>query len=334
MKRKIICCVLVLVLLSGCAPSVNERTVLAMDTVMNLSVYGDKELLDGAVNIITTLEDEFSVTKENSDICKINTYGSYNVSDDTLDILKQALDICDRTGGVLDISIFPVVSAWGFTNENYRIPEKEELDWLLSNVDYSNIQVDGSNVSIIDNMKIDLGSVAKGYTSNRIIQYWKDNGVESALINLGGNVHALGSKPDGSNWNIAIADPKNSESRIGIISISNKAVITSGGYERFFEKDGQTYWHIIDPSTGAPAKSGLISVTIVGENGLLCDALSTSLFVMGLDKATEFWRDSSDFEAIFVTEDGQIYVTEGLSDSFTVNSEYSNPDYTVIKKGG
>jgi thiamine biosynthesis lipoprotein len=134
---------------------------------------------------------------------------------------------------------------------------------------------------------------------------------------LGGNVQALGAKPDGSPWRVAVQDPSG-EGYLGVLEIDGQAVITSGGYERYFVEDGVTYWHIIDPTTGTPARSGLISVTIVGDSGLLCDGLSTSLFVMGLEDATQFWQENSGFEAVFVTEDGQITITEGLQDKFSL----------------
>ena len=156
-------------------------------------------------------------------------------------------------------------------------------------------------------MKIDLGGIAKGYTSSRIMDIFKENGITSGLVNLGGNVQALGTKTDGSNWRVAVQSP-------------DEAVITSGGYERYFEQDGVTYHHIIDPKTGYPAENGLVSVTIVSSDGTLADGLSTSLFIMGEEKAAEFWKAHSDeFEAILETDDGTIYVTEGLKDSFTTD---------------
>ena len=169
-------------------------------------------------------------------------------------------------------------------------------------------------------MKIDLGGIAKGYTSSRIMDIFKENGITSGLVNLGGNVQALGTKTDGSNWRVAVQSPDDTEDYLGVLSIQDKAVITSGGYERYFEQDGVTYHHIIDPKTGYPAKNGLVSVTIVSSDGTLADGLSTSLFIMGEEKAAEFWKaHSNEFEAIFVTDDGTIYVTEGLKDSFTTD---------------
>ena len=165
---------------------------------------------------------------------------------------------------------------------------------------------------------IDFGGIAKGYTSSRIMDIYKDNGITSGLVNLGGNVQALGTKTDGTKWKIAVQSPDDTEDYLGILSVQDKAVITSGGYERYFEQDGVTYHHIIDPKTGYPAESGLVSVTIVSDDGTLADGLSTSLFIMGEEKAADFWREhKDDFDAILMSDDGTLYVTEGLENDFS-----------------
>lgn len=296
----------------------NETILFAMDTVMTLTVYGDEALLSAAAERINGLEAELSVTNEDSEIYALNQAGSGTVSEDAAALLGQALALCGRTGGALDLSIYPVVRAWGFTTGEYGVPADDVLSGLLAHVDYTKIAFDEATgqVSLEPGMEIDLGSVAKGYTSDQLITLFQENGVTSALVNLGGNVQALGSKPDGSPWRIAVQDPLG-DGYIGVLDVVDQAVITSGGYERYFEEDGQTYWHIIDPATGAPARSGLISVTIVGDSGLLCDGLSTALFVKGYEDAVDFWRETGDFEMILVLEDGQIALTEGLEDQFS-----------------
>ena len=166
-------------------------------------------------------------------------------------------------------------------------------------------------------MAIDFGGIGKGYTSNRVMEIFKEHGVTSGIINLGGNVQTLGSHTDGSKWNVAIKDPMHTDDMLGTLKISNQAVITSGGYERYFEENGKTYHHIIDPATGYPADSGIISATMISEDGILADGLSTSLFIMGIDKATEYWRQSKEsFDFILEDKDGTLYVTEGICDSF------------------
>ena len=171
--------------------------------------------------------------------------------------------------------------------------------------------------------------IAKGYTGDQLIRLFRENGVTSALINLGGNVQTVGTKPDGTPWRIGVQSPFG-EGYLGTIEAKDEAVITSGGYERYFEKDGQIFWHIIDPATGLPAKNGLLSVTVAGESGALCDGLSTALFVMGLEKAAAFWQSSGGFDAVFVTDDGSVYITEGLAERFALSHDYAQARLTVI----
>ena len=165
-------------------------------------------------------------------------------------------------------------------------------------------------------VELDLGAVAKGYTGDQLMALLAREGIASAIVELGGNVQALGTKPDGSPWRVAVRDPAGDGS-VGVVEVVDQAVVTSGGYERYFEEDGVRYWHIIDPATGWPARSGLASVTVVGESGLLCDGLSTALFVMGREGALEHWRQHRDFEAVLVSEDGSVTITAGLEGRFT-----------------
>ncbi len=340
-KRKYIAVLLVATMLSGCAArtaqdtvkytELYESTIFAMDTVMDLQIYGEQSMLDEAEELIFGLERLLSVTNVNSEIYRLNHEGRAELSDDTAKLLEQALELCERTDGALDITIYPAVRAWGFTTGDYRVPDSGELAEILENVDYTGVSLEGTSAALPDGMEVDLGSVAKGYTSTSVLDMLRAKGVTSALLNLGGNVHALGSKPDGSVWRVGVRDPESSE-MIGAVEIRNEAVITSGGYERYFEQDGVTYWHIIDPSTAAPARSGLVSVSIISENGTLADAFSTALFVMGLDDAAEFWRESDDFEAIFVTEDDKLYITEGLEDSFTPLGRFEDERVEVLRR--
>ncbi|RKM60672.1 FAD:protein FMN transferase [Butyrivibrio sp. CB08] len=305
-----------------------------MDTIMELQVAGDEELLTGAETMIRDLEKELSVTDEGSQIFALNRDGEADVSSEVADIMKGALDVCDRTDGALDISIYPVLKAWGFTTGSYKVPQEAEIEALLQNVDYRRVEIAGSRATIAQDMKVDLGSVVKGYTSTAVADYFRENGVKSALINLGGNVQCIGKKPDGQKWKVAIKSPfEDSQTGIfAVIDAEDVAIITSGGYERYFEENGEIYWHILDPKTGYPARNGLMSVTIIGKDGLMCDGLSTALFVMGLDEAVEFWKQAGDFDAVFITESGEVYVTEGIESSFNLYNEYYDAPVHVLKK--
>ncbi len=322
-------------LLTGCsgAPAQEPETAtfFAMDTAMDFTVYGDAALLDEAETLIGSLEEQVSVTDEHSDIYAIDHTGSGSLSGNAAELMEQALELCRRTGGALDISVYPIVRAWGFTTGSYQVPDEETIQSLLPLVDYTQIQYDAATgvVTLPEGMEIDLGSVAKGYAGQLAAQMLREHGVQSALLNLGGNVQTVGTKPDGSPWQIGIKDPQGEDAMM-VLSVEDQAVVTSGGYERYFEQDGQTYWHIMDPFTGHPADSGLISVTIVGDEGVVCDGLSTALFVMGLEKAADLWAQSGDFEAVFVTASGEVYITEGLRDRFALTKQYADTPVSVI----
>ena len=324
-------------LLTGCsgapAQEPESATFFAMDTAMDFTVYGDAALLDEAETLIGSLEEQVSVTDEHSDIYAIDHTGSGSLSGNAAELMAQSLELCRRTGGALDISVYPIVRAWGFTTGSYQVPDEETIQSLLPLVDYTQIQYDAATgvVTLPEGMEIDLGSVAKGYAGQLAAQMLRNSGVESALLNLGGNVQTVGAKPDGSPWQIGIKDPQGEDAMM-VLSVEDQAVVTSGGYERYFEQDGQTYWHIMDPFTGRPADSGLISVTIVGDEGVVCDGLSTALFVMGLEKAADLWAQSGDFEAVFVTASGEVCITEGLKSGFSLTENYANTAVHVIER--
>lgn len=325
------------VLLTGCAgaPAQEpERTeFFAMDTAMEFTVYGEANLLDEAKSIISSVEEQVSVTDEHSVLYTINHTGTGKLIGNSAELMEKALELCRRTNGALDLSVYPIVRAWGFTTGSYQVPDEETIQALLPLVDYTKIQYNDATGAVVlpAEMEIDLGSVAKGYAGQLAAQMLRERGVESALLNLGGNVQTVGTKPDGSSWQIGIKDPKGEDAMM-VLSVADQAVVTSGGYERYFEQDGQTYWHIMDPFTGHPADSGLISVSIVGDEGVVCDGLSTALFVMGLEKAADLWAQSGDFEAVFVTASGEVYITEGLRDRFALTEQYADTPVSVISR--
>ena len=309
-----------------------SKDLFAMDTYMTLTAYGEhaQEAVDKAAERVEALDALLSTGNENSEIYQLNQNGEATLSEEGGYLVERALELYKKTEGAFDIAIYPVMQAWGFPTQDY-VPDDDTLKEKLALADASKVNYDKDTRKIFfdqDGMEIDLGGIAKGYTSSQIMQIYQDCGVTSGLVNLGGNVQALGCKTDGSKWRVAIQSPDDTEEYLGILEIEDQAVITSGGYERYFEEDGVTYHHIIDPAIGYPADSGLISVTIVSDDGTLADGLSTSLFIMGEEKAAQFWRENSDeFEAIMETSDGELYVTEGIADSLTTDM-----DVTVIEK--
>ncbi len=302
-----------------------SRDIFAMDTYMTVTAYGEngEAAVSAAEQEIYNLDEMLSTGSETSEVSLLNRDKQAEVSDVTLTLLEEAIALNAETEGAFNPAIYPIMKEWGFPTEEYKVPQQERLDELLQYMDLSTISIEENTITLqTEEMELDFGGIAKGYTSSRIMEIYKENSIESGLVSLGGNVQTLGYKPDGSLWRVAVQNPDSEEDYLGVLEVHDKAVITSGGYERYFEEDGTTYHHIIDPATGYPANSGIVSSTIVSSNGMLADGLSTSLFIMGLDKASDYWREHSDaFDAILLTEDGTLYVTEGIADAFTTSLE-------------
>lgn len=310
-----------------------SRDIFAMDTYMTVSAYGDagEKAVDAAVKEINRLDALLSTGKASSEVSELNANAGGKLSADTNALMDAALDLYESTDHVFDITIYPVMKLWGFTDQNYQVPSEGDLKAALQLVDASTLDYNKSKKTVaftVDGTQIDFGGIAKGYTSATVAQLYKDYGVTSGLVNLGGNVQTVGFKPDGTEWRIGIQDPEDENGMLGVVQTHDKAVITSGGYERNFEEDGIVYHHIIDPATGHPADNGLISVTIVSEDGTLADGLSTSLFIMGKAGAIEYWKaHSKDFDFVLCEDDGTLIVSKGLKDKFTPQDETAEIEY-------
>lgn len=344
MKRFSILIAALCLCLTGCGKQTTEAAaqIFAMDTVMEVAAYGEhaEQAVKSTEKRIEELENRLSRTKADSLVSGLNRDGSIrHLTYDYWNLIARAKEYRGATNGAFDITIAPVMDAWGFTGDSFRVPEQSELDELLKYVNSDEIQIQEEpaySVTLGEGQAIDLGGIAKGYTSDLVEQTFRANGIESGKISLGGNVFVLGGKPDGSDWRVGIKDPRNESGLAAILSLRDAYAITSGGYERYFEENGKTYHHIIDPSTGYPADSGLLSVTVVAAdngpdwagagNGAMCDAFSTALFVMGEEQALDFWRNGGyDFDLVLVTEDGRVVITAGLADRF---EEVKDSGYT------
>lgn len=313
-----------------------SQEIFAMDTYMTVTAYGDnaQKGVTDAVAEIQRLDNLLSIGKEDSEISKLNKSGCAAVSDDTAVMVTKALDLYKSTGGAFDITVLPLMELWGFTTQEYYVPTEDEIQSTLQRVGADKLTWDESTKTLTlgDKQEIDLGGIAKGFTSSRIMEIFKKDGVTCGMVSLGGNVHLLGTKQDGSAWRVGIQDPNNTDDMLGILQANDCAVITSGAYERNFEKDGVTYHHIIDPATGKPSNSGLTSVTIVSKDGTLADGLSTSLFVMGKDKAIAYWKQHADeFDTILVDKDRNVYITEGIAGNFSPDSVSADQVHTIEK---
>ena len=305
--------------LSACSPKSESCEFFAMDTYMSISATGGdaEEALQEAQQAVFAMEHRLSATEAGSEVARLNAGESRAVSADTAALLSRALVLAEETEGAFDPTVRPVMELWGFTTEEYRVPTAEEIDAAKALTGWESIQVQGTDVTLAPGQKVDLGGIAKGWASETVCDILRANGVESALLYLGGSVQTMGEKPDGSLWRVGVQNPDGSDNHLGVLSVGECAVVSSGGYQRYFEENGRRYHHILDPKTGCPAESGLAAVTVVCRDAVAADAYSTAVYVMGLDGALRFWSERSDgLDLVLYTDSGELYITEGLEGSF------------------
>lgn len=342
MKRKVLTaagiCIGILILTEGSRYFVQnqkcQKQLFAMDTYMEFTAYGknSEKAVDAAIEEVQKLDAMLSAENSKSEVYALNEQGNLQATDDLAELILRGKEIYQETDGLFDDTIYPVMKLWGFPTGNYHVPTAAEVQKKLALVDGNKVEIQTRDsdekgrdskektkfVTLGADQQIDFGGIAKGYTGQKLAELFQEYGVSSALVSLGGNIQAIGTKPDGSSWKVGIRDPKGGQQDyIGVLSVENQAVVTSGGYERYFEEDGKTYIHIINPRTGYPADGDLLSVTIVSKDGTLADGMSTALYIMGYEKACQFWRQHrEEFNVILVTDDGKIHISENLKENF------------------
>lgn len=299
-----------------------SKTAFKLNTVVTVSIYDskDEKLLDDAIALCDTYEEMFSRTKETSEISRLNQgtleqeKGWYVLSKETADLIAKGLEYGKLSNGAFDIAIEPISSLWDFTSDKKVIPAKDKLEAALPLVDYQDVTLyDGLLQFRQEGMGIDLGAIAKGYIADQMKEFLLSKGVKSATINLGGNILCIGSKPDGTPFNIGIQKPFAERSEtITSVEISDKSVVSSGVYERFFKKDGKLYHHILDPKTGYPYDNSLLSVTIISDKSVDGDGLSTACFALGLDDGMELVNRTPNVEAVFITSDNKLHYSDNF----------------------
>ncbi len=314
---------------TGCGDKELSKTDFALNTSCTITIYGmsgsdGEAVLDDAFKEIRRYENMLSRTVEGSDVCNINNAGGepVEVSDDTIAVLKLSIEMGDISDGRFDITVGRLTELWNFTGDDPHVPEQDAIDEAVKSVGYRNIEIEGSTVTLADpGAAVDLGGVAKGYIADRITDFLEEKGVSSAVINLGGNVVAMGSKGDGSPWNIGIERPYSDRTEvIGSVESSDETVVTSGTYERKFEENGVLYHHVLDPATGYPAQTDLESVTLTAKRGnsAFCDGLSTACLILGKEKAQVLVRElqekypEMELEAAFIDKNDDIVQTDGM----------------------
>ncbi len=333
---KLICialCAAMLVPLTGCGETrESQREVYAMDTVMTLTAYGKNANagLRAAESIILSMDNALDPELSTSTVYAINHAqgASTVVSGQIAKMISTAYTVYKQSEGALDLTLYPLVKRWGFIDGKYYVPTGEEIAEDLSRLCFdklvlSSFPASGSySVTIPSYGEMSFASVAKGCAADNAVEAMRQAGVTSGIISLGGNVQTLGLRPDGSEWRVAVQDPANTASYLGVVSVGETAVVTSGGYQRYFtDSRGTTYQHIINPASGYPVTNTLQSVTIICPDGTLADCLSTAMYVLGESRAINYWRTYGGFEMILVTKESKIICTKGLIEEFTLTNE-------------
>jgi FAD:protein FMN transferase len=299
-----------------------ERTEFAMSTVVEAKVYAkNRKTGEQAVSAIfeevARLEAILAKSRSGSEVDQINSGAGLKpvrVSASTFDIIQLGVDVGARTGGAFDVTIAPLVELWGFGTGDTQVPTVEQISEVLRYVDYTKVNMDAGQSQIFlqeKMMKLDLGGIAKGYIVDKAAEKLREMGIISASIDAGGDIRVIGNKMDGTPWRIGIRNPRDRRQLVAVVSLTNRAIVTSGDYERVFIQDGVRYHHILDPQTGMPAR-GVISVTVIADDAFTADALSTALFVMGLEKGMALVEELQGIEAIIITEDEEIHISSGL----------------------
>ncbi|WP_425270359.1 FAD:protein FMN transferase [Marinilactibacillus kalidii] len=334
-------------LIAGCGrnPSTDDRklsstpyeeTEFLMGTVVKLSIYNDdkEDVLTTAFDRIEALA-KFITTEESGEYSMISAINEaagkqpVAVSDDLYKLIRTSVEYSEKTDGSFDLTIGPLTNLWRIGYPEARLPEQSEIDQALALVDYTKVELNDQEKSVFlkePGMRLDLGAIAKGFITDEVVHVLKENGVDTAIIDLGGNLYVLGNSPRNieEEWNVGIQDPFEDRGKIlGSLPASNQSIVTSGIYERFLEVDGKQYPHLMNPETGYPFDNDLAGVSVVTEQSIDGDALSTSLFSKGLDDGLAFVNQLDGVDAIFVTKNKDVYLSEGLKDFELTNTDFN-----------
>ena len=353
----ILCTVLVcpMLLFTGCGNITDADTSatgnepisissIKLNTAVQITIYDsqDKSLLDDCLDLCDKYELIFSRTNENSELYKLNhrkdtsdkdphadgqttpypvsgTAGTWHISEDLAALLSEGLDITRESNGAFDIAIAPLTSLWDFTAEDPKVPDDSDIQKALPLCSSDGVTINGQDITLpSDDIQFDVGAIAKGYIADRLKDFLAKKGVKSAIINLGGNVLCIGSKPDGTPFKIGIQKPFADRNETeAVMDITGRSVVSSGIYERCFKQNGKLYHHILNPKTGYPYDNSLVSVTIISDQSVDGDALSTTCFALGLDKGLKF-AEKKGVQAVFITEDYKLHYTDGFRDEINV----------------
>lgn len=308
-------------LLTGCSGAKSSTqtdqdltyTDMLFDTVIKIQILdpADESILDGLKKLCEKYDTMFSATNTDSELYKLNHANGqpFTVSSETANLIQEGIHYSELSGGAFDLTIEPVSALWDFKADKPTVPSSDAIAQAVSHVDYTKVDIQDNTVTLEDpEAGIDLGAIAKGYIADQVKTYLKKQGIKHAIINLGGNVDIIGTKPDGSKYNIGIQKPfDESGEAITSVQLKDQTVVTSGIYERYFKKNGKLYHHILDPRTGYPCENNLYSVSIITDSSTKADALSTTCFLLGYEKGMELIQSMDGVKAIFITDDEKVH---------------------------
>ncbi|HBH12118.1 MAG TPA: thiamine biosynthesis protein ApbE [Clostridiales bacterium] len=346
MKKNILKYVIFVIMLSivvsGCSVKVNESTEnktdqdlkisknsFSLNTFNTITLYGtdDDSYFESIYGEVTRLENKLSVHISGSEvamICDNAGLRPVKVSQETFEVIEKSIEYAVLSEGLFDITIEPLVSLWSIGTDNFRLPEQSEINDAMELIDFKKIVLDDENSTVYlteKNMSIDLGAIAKGYIADKVAKKIIELGLDSAIINFGGNVVLLGEKPDGSAFQVGIQEPDETRGGIvGTVTARNISLVTSGDYERYSVQDNTRYHHILDPFTGYPTDNNIKAVSIIANQSFDADALSTTVLLQGLEKGLAMIESLEGVEAIFITKEHEIYLSEGIKDIFKLTS--------------
>ena len=297
-----------------------SKSAFMLNTVVTVTLYdsADETVIDGALELCKNYENQLSMTLTDSEVSKMNHrlggQSAFNVNEDFEELLEKAIYYSEITDGAFDITISPLSSLWDFSGSAPKVPSEDAIREILPMVDYKNLRLENHQLSFLSaDTQLDFGAIAKGFIADKMKEYLIGQGVKSALINLGGNVLCIGTRPDQTPFKIGIQKPfKDRNEVVGSLNVSDMTVVSSGIYERNFTENGILYHHLLDPKTGYPFDNGLIAVTILCEKSVDGDGLSTSCFALGLEKGMELINSLENAYAVFITEEGTLFYSEGM----------------------
>ena len=321
---------------SACVPATRDeisRTDFVLGTVCTVRIIegGSTKTTDEIFQRLRQIEDRMSANKDGTEIAAVNASAggkAVKVSEDTFFVISQAVEYASLAGGAFDPTVGPLVKLWNIGNEGAHVPQKKDIASALKLIDYRKVELDQKAFTVrlaAPGMKLDLGAIAKGYSADEVAKILDKYKVKSAIVDLGGNVLVYGRKKDGTAWRVGVQDPRSDRGEfIGLVSGYEETVVTSGIYERYFIQDGKRYHHILDTKTGFPVDNGLVSVSIIAGSSIRADALSTTVFALGLEKGMSLVKSLPDVHAVFIDDKNKVYLSPGTNKVFTLtNSSYT-----------